>query len=180
VTARESRSADVRASKRLAWALRHGARELGLEPDREGWVPLAALLAALRPRLDRAQVERLAAEDPKGRYELQGARIRARYGHSFPVAPGAAERPPAVLYHGTTWRSLDTILREGLRPMRRAYVHLSATREQARTVGARHGKPVVLRVDAAAAADEGIAFTDAGRGTWLVTALPGRHLCVDE
>lgn len=48
---------------------------------------------------------------------------------------------------------------EGLRRMSRLYVHLSATPEIAQTVGARHGKPVVLRVQTGKMAEDGYAFT---------------------
>lgn len=57
--------------------------------------------------------------------------------------------PPAVLYHGTASATVPVILREGLRPMSRQDVHLSAEQETAVRAGARHGRPVVLEVGAA-------------------------------
>jgi len=167
-----------RASKRLAWALRHGAAELGLSPDASGWVAVPALLHALRGRgmaLDEPALERVVTEDPKSRYELEGGRVRARYGHSYEVEPGPTQTPPERLYHGTAASTVDVVLREGLRPMRRAFVHLSETPAQARSVGARHGRPVVLLVDAAAAVAAGVAFHSAS-GTWLAREVPARHL----
>ncbi len=69
--------------------------------------------------------------------------------------------PPAVLYHGTARRFLPSIMEEGLRPMSRQYVHLSADTDMARQVGSRHDRrdpPAILRVDAAAAHADGVAF----------------------
>jgi len=174
---------DVRASKRLAWALRHGAGELGLSPDVSGWVEVPALLKALAGRgmtMDAPGLARLVARDPKGRYELEGERVRARYGHSYTVEPAAPQPPPNQLFHGTPASRLDLVLRGGLRPMRRAFVHLSETVAQARAVGARHGRPVVLTVDAAAAAADGVAFHPGGPGTWLAPSVPSRYLTSPE
>ena len=97
-------------------------RILTLEPG--GWVPLAPVLAHLRVR--REDVERVVAGSDKGRFALQGERIRANQGHSVPVdlhlTPLA---PPATLYHGTHPGALDAIRAGGLRPMNRHHVLLS-------------------------------------------------------
>lgn len=50
--------------------------------------------------------------------------------------------PPAVLFHGTATASLPVILADGLRPMRRQYVHLSADRDTALSVGSRKSADV--------------------------------------
>jgi putative RNA 2'-phosphotransferase len=92
------------------------------------------------------------------------------------VDPGPSHAPPDRLWHGTTASRVDVVLREGLRPMGRAFVHLSDTLEQARAVGARHGTPVVVLVDAIGAAAEGVAFHRGGRGTWLARGVPADHL----
>ncbi|MEM8742938.1 MAG: RNA 2'-phosphotransferase, partial [Pseudomonadota bacterium] len=49
----------------------------------------------------------------------------------------------------------------GLRPMGQRYVHLSAEADAAWSVGARHGPPVVLLVDAAALVQTGQPFYQA-------------------
>jgi putative RNA 2'-phosphotransferase len=61
--------------------------------------------------------------------------------------------------------------------MGRQFVHLSADQETARRVGARHGaRPVVLVVDAAAAAAAGIVFRHGNEDTWLADEVPARFL----
>jgi putative RNA 2'-phosphotransferase len=55
-------------------------------------------------------------------------------------------------------------------------VHLSADEATARVVGARHGSPAVLTVDAAAMAADGHTFRVTGNGVWLTAAVPARYL----
>ncbi|TFV48916.1 RNA 2'-phosphotransferase [Blastococcus sp. TF02A-35] len=161
----------VRASKRLSYVLRHRPDSVGLELDPAGWADVDRLLAALH--LTREQLERVVATNDKRRFELRGDRIRAVQGHSVAVELGyAPERPPPVLFHGTVERFLPSILAEGLRPGRRHAVHLSPDVATARTVGARRGRPVVLRVDAARLADDGTTFSRSANGVWLVDAVP--------
>jgi putative RNA 2'-phosphotransferase len=55
-------------------------------------------------------------------------------------------------------------------------VHVSADVDTARLVGSRHGRPVVLRVDAAGMAAHGALFTRSANGIWLVSAVPATFL----
>jgi putative RNA 2'-phosphotransferase len=68
------------------------------------------------------------------------------------------------------------IMHEGLRPMSRQDVHLSADVETAVRVGSRHGRPVVLRVDAAGLAAAGHAFRVSANGVWLTDHVPPGYL----
>jgi putative RNA 2'-phosphotransferase len=60
--------------------------------------------------------------------------------------------------------------------MARRRVHLAETIEAARAVGARHGPPIILVVDAAAMHAEGTAFFRSASGVWLVDHVPARFL----
>nr|WP_308602047.1 RNA 2'-phosphotransferase [Massilia sp. Dwa41.01b] len=86
--------------------------------------------------------------------------------------------PPPQLYHGTATRFLDAIREEGLRPGSRHHVHLSPDHATAVEVGARHGKPVVLRVDAATMHADGLRFYQADNGVWLTESVPPGYLDV--
>ncbi|WP_433031260.1 RNA 2'-phosphotransferase [Actinomycetospora sp. CA-053990] len=165
----------VRLSKRLSRALRHDPGRVGLTLDAEGWASVDALCRALH--VSRADVEDVVAHGSKARFELADGRIRARYGHSLPghVALPAAD-PPDELFHGTSSPVVDAILRDGLLPGGRQYVHLSPDPDTALTVGARHGRPVVLVVDARAAAADGVVFRRGNDDTWLTDALDPRYL----
>ena len=163
----------VRLSKRLSRCLRHAPEQVGLVLDPAGWAEVADVLNALR--VTKADLDHVVATNNKQRfaYDETGTRIRASQGHTIAVDLGLPRAdPPAVLYHGTVARFLPAIAREGLRPMARNHVHLSATRETALTVGARRGKPVVLRVDTAT----GHPFWLSANGVWLTDHVPPEFL----
>jgi putative RNA 2'-phosphotransferase len=172
----------VRVSKRLSFVLRHRPDSVGLTLDDAGWVGVDDLLAGLAHsgmRLTRAELDAVVAGNDKQRFAFDdsGTRIRASQGHSVPVALGYQnELPPDVLFHGTVQRFLPAILAAGLRPGNRHAVHLSADVATASSVGGRRGRPVVLRVDAAAMVADGATFTRSANGVWLTDAVPARYL----
>jgi putative RNA 2'-phosphotransferase len=176
----------VRVSKRLSFVLRHRPESVGLTLDAAGWVDVDALLAALASSgllLSRADLDHVVVTNDKQRFAFDptGSRIRASQGHSVDIGLGyAAEIPPDVLFHGTVVRFLPAIFAEGLRPGKRHAVHLSPDVATARTVGARRGRPVVLRVDAAGLVAAGGTFSRSANGVWLVGAVPPAYLAVAE
>ncbi|MGC5567117.1 RNA 2'-phosphotransferase [Streptomyces sp. FR-108] len=170
----------VKVSKYLSKHLRHQPERIGLVLDDGGWVEIGTLMAAASAHgfpFTRDELDHVVTHNDKRRFAIEGTRIRASQGHSVAVdlgLPSAA--PPAYLYHGTVARSLDAIRAEGLRPMDRHDVHLSADRETAARVGARRGRPVVLSVDAGAMHRDGHVFTVSANGVWLTAAVPPRYL----
>jgi putative RNA 2'-phosphotransferase len=180
----------VRLSKFLALILRHQPERFGLELDREGWAPLSRVVETLEelPNFrwaDRSDIVRVVQEgtgNDKRRFEIQDDRIRARYGHSLDRRiQYTPAQPPRMLYHGTSPEALETIRHEGLRPVGRQYVHLSADRETAIAVGARHtAQPVVVTVRAAAASDAGIAFFHPEKRVYLAEPIPPTFLDLDD
>lgn len=172
----------IKESKFLALVLRHNPGKIGIELDAAGWVPVDTLLAALHARgrdLTREQLDRVVADNDKKRYEYDesGTRIRASQGHSVPVDLGyAPAEPPATLFHGTATGTVEAIFREGLKPGRRHHVHLSADVETATRVGARHGKPAVLTVDAARMRADGHLFYRSTNGVWLTEHVAPAYL----
>ncbi|HET6816000.1 MAG TPA: RNA 2'-phosphotransferase [Mycobacteriales bacterium] len=176
----------VRVSKYLSRHLRHQPERLGLTLRPGGWVAVDDLLAACAARgfaFSRDELDEVVRRNDKQRFGFDETRtmIRARQGHSTPVElhlPPAT--PPDVLFHGTGTTSVAAILATGLEPRGRHHVHLSADVETARRVGARHGRPVVLRVDAAAMQQAGCAFYVSDNGVWLVDGVPAGFLSVVE
>jgi putative RNA 2'-phosphotransferase len=173
---------DVKISKTLSYWLRHAPQAGGLTLDAAGWTQVDDLLAALAKEGLPADWDALLAvveTNDKRRFELSadGERIRARQGHSVSVeGDWIAATPPDVLWHGTVERFLDAILAEGLKPMARHHVHLSADLETARRVGGRRGKPVILEVAAGRLAAQGQVFFVTGNGVWLTEAVPPEAL----
>jgi putative RNA 2'-phosphotransferase len=168
----------VRVSKFLSRVLRHAPESIGLTLDPQGWAGVDELLdgakragVPLTPEL----LQQVVAENDKQRFTLSadGRRIRANQGHSIPVDLGLEPRqPPAQLYHGTADRFVADIRRDGLSPRRRNHVHLSPDEATATRVGARHGRPVVLVIEAALMHDAGHTFYLSDNGVWLTDRVP--------
>lgn len=162
--------------------MRHKPEEVGLSLDAAGWVRIDVLLRALKKAgrpMSQQELEALVAGNDKKRFTISGdgAFIRAAQGHSIHVELGLSPRvPPEALYHGTIRQNLDGIFVDGLKPMGRQYVHLSASPSDAEQVGQRHGKPVVLLVPALRMYEEEHVFFLADNGVWLVDNVPVRYL----
>ncbi len=140
---------------------------------------LLEAVARHRFPMTRDELDQVVARNNKQRFSFDptGTLIRANQGHSVEVDLQLDPVvPPPVLYHGTGERSVDIIMREGLARMSRHHVHLSADPDTARTVGARHGRPVILAVDAAAMHQAGHLFYRSTNGVWLVEHVPPRYL----
>ncbi|MGL6211470.1 MAG: RNA 2'-phosphotransferase [Paracoccaceae bacterium] len=166
-------------SKFLSLVLRHDPGSIGIELDPQGWVDVEALIAKSPVPLTRADLIEIVTTSDKQRFALSadGSKIRANQGHSVEIDLQLAPKaPPDRLFHGTATRSLDAILAEGLSRQSRHHVHLSADVETATTVGKRHGKPVVLVVEAGRMAAEGHRFWQSENGVWLADAVPPQFL----
>jgi putative RNA 2'-phosphotransferase len=176
----------VPISRQLARVLRHKPEMWGLRLDTAGWCSVADLLSAATEHnvpMSLQILEEIVFTNDKVRFTFSksGRQIRAAQGHSVEVdlnLPTAF--PPPVLYQGTTRKSVGAILREGLLPMRRHAVHLSASVVVARTVGARRGPPVLIVIDSFSMNRDGYKFQLADNGVWLVSAVPPRYLTVDR
>ncbi len=176
---------EVETSKYLSYVLRHAPEAIGITLDARGSVRVDVLLAAAaangRP-IDRDVLMSAVANNDKKRFVIEetpyGPRIRAAQGHStdqvsLDLPPKA---PPEFLYHGTAVKTVAAIQKEGLRPMARHHVHLSADIWTASSVGARHGKPVIFQVEAQAMHKAGFEFYQADNGVWLSNEVPGIYL----
>jgi len=158
----------VMISKFLSGLLRHFPDSFGLKLDDEGWARLEDVLRIVGERygVGRKEVELIVKFDPKGRFELRDDRIRAKYGHSVRVEVDWSESSeiPPILYHGTHPANVPSIMKEGLKPMRRREVHLSETLEDAVEVGRRHHpNPAVLAIDAKGMLRRGLKIRKKGR-----------------
>jgi putative RNA 2'-phosphotransferase len=175
-------SRNVQLSKFLSLILRHQPDTIGLALDAQGWAVIDELIAksdAAGTRFTRDDLLHVVQSSDKKRFSVSedGQRIRAAQGHSVEVELGLQpQEPPAVLYHGTATRFVDAILAEGLKPQSRQQVHLSADEATAQLVGQRHGKPVVLTVDALRMHAAGFKFYRADNGVWLADQVPSGFL----
>lgn len=172
----------TKVSKYLSKHLRHEPERLGLTLAPGGWVGVDELLAACARNsfpVSRAELDEVVSTSDKQRFAFDpsGTRIRANQGHSTDVDLQLdPATPPDVLYHGTAETTVLLIQSAGLSKMSRHHVHLSPDVPTALRVGSRHGRPVVLAIDAAAMARDGHTFFRSDNGVWLVDAVPPRYL----
>ena len=170
-------------SRTVSHALRHEPWLYELELDEGGWVKLSSLVDALRDEarwrsIDEGIVREMIERSDKRRHEIKVGRIRAIYGHSLPGrlarTPSA---PPPTLYHGTIEKAATSIEADGLKPMRRQYVHLSLDVATAEQVAKRRTlSPVILRINAQQAQREGIRFYVGNENVWLSDEVPPRFV----
>lgn len=176
----------TRASKFLSLVLRHEPAAAHVTLDSAGWAEVAALLegcAKAGRSLTRLDLEHVVTTNAKKRFEFSsdGLRIRASQGHSVEVElEYAPSIPPPILYHGTATRFLDSIREKGLLKMERHHVHLSAEIKVTMDVGARHGKPTLLTIQAGEMHHAGHVFYRSTNGVWLVEHVPTHFIQFPE
>ncbi len=152
-------------SRLLSLMLRHKPERFYLDLDLQGYASVEEVLEGLRQKVDdvtEEEVLEIVDGPEKRRFELKDGRIRARYGHSFPIDLGVeTAEPPEFLYFATVPDQVRAIATGGIRPGDRQYVHLSMTSEIAAEVARnRTDTPVVFCIKAREAAQAGIEFYD--------------------
>lgn len=169
-------------SKFISLVLRHQPEEIDLHLDENGWANVSELLEKMNKKgieIDFVTLNTIVETNDKKRFAFNDdkTKIRASQGHSIDVnlelQPIA---PPPVLYHGTTGKYLDSIFKTGLQKQSRQHVHLSATVETAKAVGGRHGKPVILTINAKAMQDQGFLFYLSANNVWLADEVPAQFI----
>lgn len=144
----------TRLSKALSFALRHKPENYGLVLDEDGYAKVDDIIKqfnACGKPIDFATLDEIVKNDKKTRFSFNedNTKLRANYGHSFFVGIAYKEVKPSFdLYHGTAERFLPGIKKDGLKKGKRNYVHLCKDKETAEEVGKRHGKPIVITIDA--------------------------------
>ena len=169
-------------SKYLSLVLRHDPSAAGITLDTEGWVDVAVLLAGAAQHgvsFTFVELEEVVQTNDKQRFALSSdrRRIRANQGHSVNVDLGLnPETPPAVLYHGTVERFVESIMTSGLEKRARQHVHLSPDIATATKVGSRRGQPVILKIAAANMHAAGFHFFRSANGVWLTDQVPPEYI----
>lgn len=166
-------------SKFLSFILRHRPEAAGLKLDTDGWAEIAEIIANTDITVD--VLYEIVRTDSKGRYSLNEGltKIRANQGHSTNMVDLKFKQavPPIVLFHGTATHAVPDILKQGLVPMTRHYVHLSKDLETAIGVGSRRKQGfTILKIDAAKMLADGLKFFVSDNGVWLATAVPPKYI----
>nr|WP_250807672.1 RNA 2'-phosphotransferase [Neorhizobium tomejilense] len=171
-------------SKTLSRILRHNPSS-AVKIDGSGYTDLAGLIVymkSVRPfsqtGIETEEIFETVQNDPKRRFQINGASIRAMSGHSFPVDTGGeAFYPSGPLYFGTTEQS-RRVLTEGLTLSKKLKVRLSYSYQEALGVAvARSGdNPLVIEVDAERLANDGWAFEMLSNGEVLTDPIGPDYL----
>jgi 2'-phosphotransferase len=146
---REPPSRATQVSKKMAWLLRHGAEEEGLQFLEGGFLNLSDVLANRKfksMKVTFAEIKDVVAADEKQRYSMvpkddadassdkpADFLIRANQGHSVKMEdegllkPVTKDEMPASAVHGTTHAAWSLIVASGgLKAMGRNHVHFAS------------------------------------------------------
>ena len=163
----------------MAGVLRHFPDRFELDMDQQGWVDAEEFITSVKFKrqnlgsLTMTHLRAVVETDPKGRYQLEGGRLRATYAHSIELDLDLpTDGVPEHLYFACSQEDSEEYLEQGLYPLDRQMVHLSGTRLNALEAG-RHiiGKPVVLLVDVRAAEEAGKPIMKAGTTVYVTSEV---------
>lgn len=178
---------DIRVSKFLSLVLRHRPEIIGMNLDRDGWLPIDELIKNANQagrRLDRDRLMAVVRTNDKQRFAISedGTKIRASQGHSVRSVELDMPKlePPKQLYHGTVEKFLPSIRKDGLLKGARNHVHLSADRQTATTVGSRRGTPVILVIESERMHTDDFSFFLSQNEVWLTDCVPVKYLRFPE
>jgi putative RNA 2'-phosphotransferase len=173
-----------RFSRWMAYVLRHNPERYGLQPDKHGFVDLDTFIQIAKrryPNVTPEQLREFISLNGAARFEVSGAQLRARYGHSIPVEPvGPAVEPPEHLFFGTEAAKQDEILAQGLQPVERRNLHLSTTVDEALSIASRKAEqPAVFRILAKEAHQAGVAFYRES-SLYLASRIPAEFIRLER
>jgi putative RNA 2'-phosphotransferase len=174
-------------SKFMSWVLRHGANEVCLDMDSQGYVDIGEFLDLCTYRKEgprnRDELDEIVRTSDKKRFSFNTnhTRIRACQGHSLDVhIDFNIYMPTRPLYHGTSLDVLESICSTGIQKMNRRYVHLSHALLTAKQVGLRHVKTadeiVVVQIDANKMCEDGFVFYISENSVVLTNHVPHEYL----
>ena len=169
----------IQIGKKISYLLRHNPEDLTM--DKHGYVDVSALLIKLN--ISQEELDHIVDTNDKKRlvYDNSKTKIRATQGHSINVdVQLKIERPPRILYHGTSIESYSKIISSGgLNKMRRLHVHLTDKEDVAYSVGKRYSKykeQIILKINAAAMYADGYKFYLSENGVWLTDNVPIKYI----
>ncbi len=177
-----SEKRNTKISKFLSLVLRHKPETIHIHLDENGWVDVDELIEKLNnngAEISFEILEHVVKTNVKKRFAFNEdkSKIRASQGHSMKVDLNYKPiSPPEKLYHGTSIRFLDSILKNGIEKRDRQHVHLSSDRQTALKVGQRHGKPTILEIQASKMHEKGCKFYLSENNVWLTEHIPTEYI----
>lgn len=173
-------------SRFMSLVLRHQPEKIGLDLDAQGWASVEELIEKMQKagkNLNHTILEEVVTNNNKKRFAFNEdkSRIRASQGHTIEIELGyEPKEPPEILYHGTAFKNIASILQKGILKGDRHHIHLSKDVETAMSVGTRHGKPILLIIKAQRMFNDGIPFFCSENGVWLTEYIHPKYFSVQE
>ena len=172
----------VKLSKFVSLVLRHQPEVIGLKLDENGWAEVDRFIELAKQNgknISISVLEEIVETNNKKRFAFNDdkSKIRANQGHSIEVNLDLPpQQPPVQLFHGTATKFIESIRQQGLISGSRQHVHMSSDEATAIAVGQRHGKPVVLKINALAMHQDGFVFFCSENSVWLTEFVLPQYL----
>ncbi|WP_434683599.1 RNA 2'-phosphotransferase [Pseudanabaena minima] len=172
----------VKLSKFVSLVLRHQPEVIGLKLDENGWAEVDRFIELAKQNgknISISVLEEIVETNNKKRFAFNDdkSKIRANQGHSIEVNLDLPpQQPPVQLFHGTATKFIESIRQQGLISGSRQHVHMSSDETTAIAVGQRHGKPVVLKINALAMYQDGFVFFCSENSVWLTEFVLPQYL----
>ncbi len=167
--------------KYLALILRHAPERAKVTLNSNGWARVEDLTDPSKGDFKLQDLLDIVRTDSKGRYEFNPDKtmLRATQGHSLKNIEIELEHavPPGELFHGTKEQFMSSIMKQGLKPVQRQFVHLSTDKKTAAEVaGRRKGTSVILKIDSCQMAAKEHKFYLSSNGVWLTNHVPPKFI----
>lgn len=169
----------------LSYILRHHPEDIKLILSDDGWIQINKITENLKKykkqELSVEKIKEIVKLSSKQRFEIKIENnteyIRATQGHSINVNMNyKPQTPPDILYHGTGQKYINSIIKTGLKPKTRQYVHLSSDIKTATSVGERHGEVRIIEINSKQMYEDGIKFYLSKNGVWLTDYVNIKYL----
>lgn len=183
----QNQNRNIELSKLLSWILRHGANDINIPIDVNGYIDVDVILKSQRfisKKFSLAEVKNVVANDGKQRFSLDTlpngkVRIKANQGHSMAnvqltmtTIDDASKLPIAV--HGTYYRFWDSIKAEGLKRMTRNHIHMTENEKfSANTSGFRSSSEILIYINVPKAMSDGVVFYRSANNVILTEGING-------
>jgi len=165
-------------ARMLTYILCHRPDEFGLVLAEDGFVPVKRLLQTLTAEpgwgfVRRHHLDQIVGLLSPPAFEIAGDQIRALTPEPARLRRPPGEPPPALLYAAIPPKAHTKVWEEGLKPPPDRDLVLTASKDMALKLGRQRApQPILVIVQAQAAARRGISLTGYGEGLYLAPALP--------
>ena len=177
-------------SQTLSLLLRHKPHILEFNMDKECWLPLQQIIERSNifdtGAYTLEEIKNIVKTSDKQRFSISddGLYIRCNQGHSKHLNISINYKkqiPKDYLFHGTAESNLSSIMKKGLQPMTRQFVHLSDNLDTSISVGKRYAKNnnlLILQIDVFNMVKEGYDFYLSENNVWLIKEVPAKFLSI--